>query len=307
MSSDALRLDGLDGANPLGFLALLGTARLAGWFASELTVHWEGSGLGWRPVLSAHGCDRSTLCDKLARMMADAGPAPFDLDTKLPFARRALRRAMVDAAVSFDGQRRAIDLLSGLGSDAFTDKEGEFEETALRMTRSGDAAGQGLPHYVLAARHGLTSAEIDAMLFSAWRYDDDCLSLRWDPVEDQRYALRPDDPSQKANKRAGSRGVRAANAMAAEALAVLPVQPQTDQVATTGFCSLGRRTVVFTWPIWTVPCTLDVMRSVLSDPELSQPQPNRNRLAARGVAQAFRSERFASSKYYKNFSPARPV
>lgn len=307
MTTDALRLDGLDGANPLGFLALLGAAHLACRFAPELRVHWEGSGLGWRPVLSAHGCDRPALVDKLTHALAGAGPAPFDLDARLPFAQRGFRQAMVEAAIAFDGQRRFVDLLSGLGSDAFIDKEGLFSETALRMTRSGDAAGQGLPYYVLAAREGLSPAQIDAMLFNAWRYDDDCFSLRWDPVEDQRYALRSDDPSQKANKRAGSRGVKAANAVAAEALAMLPVQPQANQVATTGFASCGRRMVAFTWPIWTVPCGLDVMRSVLSDPELSRPQPDRRRLAARGVAQAFRSERFASSVYYKNFSPGRPV
>lgn len=304
----ALLLEGLDAGNPLAFLALLGTMQVASRFAPRANVHWRATGNGWRPVIGGHGADRSSFVEALTSTVATVGGAPFDIDAKLPFDRNrfgvALRAAV---AVATPNDRRGVDLLAGLGSDAWADEAGNFEDTALRLVRSGDSSGQGFLHYVAAARTGLHTHQVDAMLFSPWRYSDDCFSLRWDPVEDQRYALRAGDPS-KGNKRIGSLGVKAANAIGAEGMALLPVQPQAHGVATTGFAAPGElRQVALTWPIWNKPCGIDVVRSVLAHRELTLASPNSQVLRALGVVQVYRSDRISQSKYYKNFAPARPV
>jgi hypothetical protein len=305
---DDLRLEGLDGGNPLGFLALLGTLCMASRFASQVHVRWQADGHGWRPVFGGHSLTRTGFAEAVHAALVKVGNAPFELDSKLPFACSQLRASMVCAAAESSMEsRRTVDVLAGFGSDAFTDEVGLFEDTALRLVRTGDAAGQGLPRYVIAARDGLHVRAIDAALFEPWRYEDECFSLRWAPLEDQRYALRADDPSKSSNKRAGSRGVKAANALAAEALSLLPVQPQAREVCTTGFSVIAPRTLHFTWPIWVRPCGIDIVRSLLAHPECSARDPNREALTRMGIDQIFRSERFPSSDYYKNFAPAQPV
>lgn len=304
--SDEFRLGGLDGANPLGFLTALGVAHLASHFAPDLLMRWVADGQGWRPVISGHGCDRQRFVSELAQALDLVRDDAFDLSPSLPYARDTLRAAMLAAAALEPRERWQGDLLAGQGTDAFADEKGQFEDTALRLVRSGDAAGNGLPAYVRRCREGLTSAQIEAALFETWRYEDDCLSFRWDPQEDQSHALRWDDPAEKANKRAGSRGVRAANALAASALALLPVQPVGRVARTTGFLYSGKRWA-FTWPLWTVDCSTDLLRSILAMPALAQPQPDGAELEARGIATTMRSVCVAQSMYYRNFAPARPV
>ncbi|MFZ5543431.1 MAG: type I-G CRISPR-associated protein, Cas3-extension family [Pseudomonadota bacterium] len=308
MRSDLLLLGGLDAANPLGFLTLLGTVSVVNKFEPNVKAHWGPTPNGWRPVISGHGRGREAFVEAVTSTLAGFGSKPFDLDAKLPFQRKAFRAKLIDALkVVGPAERRTADLLAGMGSDAHSDETGAFLDTALRMVRSGDSGGQGFPRYVLAVRSGLGANEIDSVLFSPWRYADDCSSLRWDPLEDQRYALRADDPSKNSNKRAGSRGVKAANALAAEALALLPVQPQSRGVVTTGFAISALRDVAFTWPIWTQPCGVDVIRSLLAHVQLSQAEPDFRVLRALGVAEVLRAERVAPNVYYKNFAPARAV
>lgn len=305
--NEELLLAGLDGGNPLGFLAFLGTMSVANSFAPRLSARWVAGETGWRPVIAGHGLDRVAFAAAVHQVLSELPEMPFAIDQKLPFANGTLRLAMQEAAGGPPPQRRTVDLLAGFGTDAYSDDSGAFIDTMFRLCRSGDASGQGLPAYVLAARRGLSAKEIESTLFEPWRYDDDCFSLRWDPVEDQRYALRANDPSSKANKKAGSRGVKAANALAAEALALLPVQPQEREPTTTGFARFGGRVVAFTWPIWDRPCSWDIVRSLLTAPDLSKVVPDRRSLAARGIVQVFRSERFSPNVYYKNFAPAQPV
>ena len=85
------------------------------------------------------------------------------------------------------------------------------------MVRSGDSAGQGLPFYAKEMRKKVGIDHIQRTLFHAWDYQDTGYSLRWDPIEDQRYALRWRDPSKS------SQGTMlAANSLAVEALQWFP-------------------------------------------------------------------------------------
>lgn len=304
--SDELRLDGLDGCKPLGFLTALGVAHLASHFSPGLVMRWNADGHGWRPVISLHGRTRTQFVHELHETLTLVRDNAFDLSPSLPFARDALRTAMREASAFGPVERLQCDLLAGQGTDAFEDDKGLFDDTALRLVRSGDAAGNGLPAYVRRCREGLETGHIDAVLFEGWRYEDDCPSLRWDPQEDQSHALRWDDPADKANKRPGSRGVKAANALAATALALLPVQPVGRHGRTTGFAQIGKRWS-FSWPLWTVDCPLDVIRSMLALSELAAESLDSDQLGARGIATVMRSECVAQSMYYRNFAPARPL
>ena len=306
--SETLLLEGLDAGNPLGFLAALGVLALSQAIAAEPRLAWRQAQGGWRPQLSGCGSDDEALAAQLFEALRNTSSTPFTIDKKLPFSHAVYREALHRAAECAEpGSRRNADLLAAFGSDAHQDDKGYFVDTALRMVRSGDAAGQGLPAYAEAIRNNTDSNDLYRVLFHTWDYQDDDFSLRWDPAEDQRYALRWHDPSQQSNKKYGLRTMRGANALALEGLALLPVQPKTNGIATTGFKKLDRGGEAFTWPIWSFPATIDLVRSLLTLEEIHQSQPNRCNLHRRGIVEIYRSERIFQNQYYKNFSPAGPV
>ncbi len=308
MMGTSIVLAGLDGSNPLGFLSLLGVASCSSQFCPEATICWHRTGAGWRPQIEGFDGDQQEFVASLHANLVSASDGPFEIDTKFPFLRDRLHEAMRQEQLhSAPERRRMADLLAGFGSDAHSDKEGAFLDTALRMVRSGDSSGQGLTAYALAIRKATTLEDLRVTLFETWQYKDEGSSLRWDPLEDQRYALRWYDPSPASNKKFGLRSMRGANALALEALALLPVQPQIRGVTTTGFPKASRQHDAFIWPIWETPVTPAIIRSILSLPELSSNPIDRDRLMKRGITEVYRCERIAPNKYYKNFAPAYPV
>lgn len=300
--STPLLLKGLDGGNPLAFLALLGCVSLSRCFLPEARFSWTHAEGAWKPQVHDFEGEQGQFAECLHKAMAQSPTKPFEIDKRLPFLREKLHVAMRECAgVSSQENHHEVDLLAGMGSDAYAD-DSMFLDTSLRMVRSGDSKLQGFPFYALAIQKAATPGDLLAALFSPWRYEDDGYSLRWDPIEDQRYALRWRDPKKD---KLGT--VRGANALAIQALALLPVQPQLHGVATTGFARMEKKRDVFTWPIWTRPISRDVIRSLLSLRELGRDEPDRDLLLAVGVEEIFRSERVAPNKYYKNFTHSRPI
>lgn len=299
-------LRGLDGSNPLGFLTAIGALSVSSRIADRPKLTWEPYNAQWRPRILGCGEYVETWITALHRELANS--RPFDAHKRLPFTTELFRDLLQkELYCATPDNRRIIDILAGLGSDAFSDKKGEFCDTALRMVRRGDSVGQGLLAYAVAIRQNTEPHNLNRALFSEWDYQDDAFSLRWDPIDDQRYALRWDDPSLQANKKHSLRTMIGAQALALEALGLFPVLPTVNTVRTTGFCILGKRKEFLTWPIWDAPATIDVVRSILALRELQQALPVRHRLSSMGIKEVFRCERIASSKYYKNFSTSTPA
>jgi hypothetical protein len=309
--SNSLLLKGLDGSNPLAFLAALGTALTSHRFCPETRLSWQSGAGGWRPVLTGFDGSDDEFAVALYETLAAAEASPFDIEKKLPFSCDAFRVALLrNQSKSIPGERRSVDLLAGFGSDAHRNKDQDFADSSLRMVRSGDSSGNGLLAYALAMRKQIVADDLRRALFSTWDYRDEDFSLRWDPVEDQRYALRWYDPSPQANKKHSLRTMRGANILALEALALFPVQPHSKGATTTGFSKHGERrerVEYFIWPIWESPVTVDVVRSLLCVPELHMLKPQRANVRQIGIVEIYRCERIAPSKYYKNFSPAQPA
>lgn len=300
--TEPLLLRGLDGANPLGFLAALGVAITSHGFSQEVRLSWSVEQGGWHPMLWNCGDDKEQFLEALHKTLKSVSMAPFEIDKKLPFATdsflSALRKAQEKAAPK---DRRTTDFLAAFGSEIHEDK-GVFKDTSFRMVRSGDSSGQGLPAYALAIHKATDKDALRRALFEPWDYRDDDFSLRWDPLEDQRYALRWNDPSKAAKNT-----MRGANALALQALMLFPTQPQSNGTATTGFFKASQRREFFSWPIWDQPLSLDVIRSLLYLADLHRDAPPRTDLVARGIVEIYHCERVAPNKYYKNFTPAIPT
>lgn len=302
-------LTGLDGGNPLAFLAALGTLRAATLLdpASFPHLSWHVEEGAWRPVLSlALPVTRVEWLDQLAGWLLAQQDCParsLALDLTLPV--ETYRAAAQQAHATASPQNRiAADFLAAFATDQVQSQlagkpSGLVADTALRTM-----SGAGHQHF-LAFMKDLalltTEADLQASLFEPWAYQDPGPSLRWDPGDDRRYALRWRQPSGDP-----LRTMRGANRLAVEALPLLPAAPMRGRLETTGFTQVRGRGTWWRWPIWDGRLSLDVTRSLLSLPDLQAIEPDRDRVRALGIVEIFASQRFTFGKL-RNFSPAVPA
>ena len=296
-------LSGLDGTNPLGFLAALGAFRLLARTNPTLKMLWIRSDGTWRPALRGSGLTVDQLGDKLFASLTSLDKSVWSLDKKLPFAGNRLRSeaALATAAASI-GEREKADGLAAIGVECYRDDKGDFEDTALRMVRAGDSTGQGLLAYGKRIIESTTAQELQNTVTSIWQHQDKQCALRWDPTEDKGYALQWRDPGE-----VGARSVRGGNCLALVAMALFPAIPDSGEVETVGFGLRKHKQISFTWAIWTIPICIDTTKSLLSMQLLQRPQPDRTQLLLRGIEAAYRSDRVMTSTYYANFTPAQRV
>lgn len=301
--SGGVLLPGLDGSNPLAFLAALGVLRMLDRQTTDSVVRmaWTDTGRCWSPYVTNAGANLDELIDLLKRHPAISDV--WSLDKRLPFDAERFRAASLDALRDATVRdRHDIDLVAGLGVECMRDDKGAFEDTALRMLRSADAAGNGLLAYACAIFEGTTPAQLRMALGERWTYADEGSALRWDPAEDRNYAHQWRNPSTETTL-----SERGANRLGLEALGALPTVPVGSGVATAAF---GRPTgplEALTWPIWEPLIPLSVVKSLVMLPELQQSAPPRESVVARGVVAVYRSDRYRPSKYYSNFTPAQRI
>lgn len=308
--TEGLRLNGLDGGNPLGFLAAIGTLRAVN--QAEPSMSWEWR-LGWKlnggiwgPVLVGNEVlSEGALIESLMLALEgmDENPA-FEFDKNLTVGPEKYRSIAQDAqgrATLED--RRYADFIAAFGCESLTTPNGKtIQDTALRTM-----SGAGHQHFLGSMRELVEETKPDHLrdsLFEQWQYSDGRPSLRWDPVDDRRYALRWMNPGNTS--KSPIRTMRGANRLAVEALPLLPTAPREKDLHTTGFSQRRGEGVFFTWPIWEKPLGIDVVRSLLSRPELQDSQPDRNRLRDMGIVEVYRSQRITADRY-RNFTLAVPA
>lgn len=297
-------LCGLDGGNPLGFLAALGVLRILsiGYTEKAIRMAWCVRNGVWCPTVNVCGSEEAFV-EQLVAKLSTSDASPWSINKRLPFEADRLRSAICIALqVSRMDERQTLDMLAAFGSEAFENAEGVFADTALRMVRAGDSAGQGLLAYGKRIREETSRQDLHEALFAIWRHQDSNCAVRWDPVENRSYALRWTDPSKE---RTGS--VRGANRLALEGMPVLPVIPIGTRVRTTGFTEFQKRSESLTWPLWSAYATLDVVRSLVTLAELQNERPSVHQLGELGIAAVFRSSRIMMNQYYYNFTPAQRI
>ena len=302
--AQGLLLNGLDGSNPLGFLAAVGTLRTASLAEPKANwcLQWMMHDGIWVPVVrSRHPVCAEGLVDLLCRTLRRKSTPEFDFAKDLNVQPGKFRDEAASAQLQTQLQdRRHADFIAAFGCEIYPTKDGKnIQDTAFRTM-----SGAGHQHFLGTMKDLVQKVEEDHFrrsLFEVWSYSDTKLGLRWDPEEDRRYALRWDNPSDGG----GVRTVWGANRLAVEALPMFPTAPDKRELQTTGF-SMQDRAVSFTWPIWQVAVSVDVARSLLALPELQRPEPSLVHLNARGVVEVYRSQRITVGKY-RNFTQALPI
>ena len=296
----AIPLPGLDGANPLGFLAALGTWRTTEAIHPGTRMYWKPIGDHWAPVLLVpQHLDEEQLTEGLHAELVQMKDHPvFSFAKNLNLKPQEFADQAAQAIERFfdNDDLVSVAFLAAFGSAATTDEQGTIEDTALRTM-----SGAGHQHF-LKTMHDLTSLttrdQVLAALFQRWIYPDEKIGLRWDPGEDKRYALAWKNPSTETTMTQ-----RGANRLAIEALPLLPTAPVGPHLETTGFTGHKSNDTFFTWPIWDSPITLDTGRSLLALRDQQDENPAPESLRSRGIAATFRSQRITTGKF-RNFTPA---
>ena len=298
-----LLLNGLDGGNPLGFLAAVGTLRTVALSkpCRDWRMKWRSRGAIWSPELvTSRGISPEELVELLASALDRATPE-FDFDKNLTVSPKQFRNVAYNAqrCASFR-ERGHADFMAAFGCDALVADDGKtIQDTALRTM-----SGVGRQHFLGTMKQLVKETgarDLHRSLFEPWTYPDRKLGLHWDPQEVRRYALRWANPSDGD----GVPTMRGANRLAVEALPLLPTAPNGKRLDTTGFMRSGRNTA-FSWPIWDCPLSVDVVRSVLAMAETQTSEPDRSALHAMGIVEVYRSHRITVDRY-RNFAIASPA
>jgi hypothetical protein len=201
--------------------------------------------------------------------------------------------------------RESLDLLAAFGSDACQrQRSDEIEPTPFCFI-----TGSGHQYFLDTVRQlmdHVSPERVRQALFDPWTYRDEGLSMRWDPLDDRRYALMDRDPTASDNK---SRTVWMANLLGYRSLALFPAAWRRGGLGVTAWTDLDDEAVL-TWPIWDFDATPDVIRSLLELRELRNARPDPRLVRARGIATVFRARRIkvgSGANYKWNFTPASAV
>ncbi|MCC6649367.1 MAG: hypothetical protein IT374_27825 [Polyangiaceae bacterium] len=297
-----LVLTGLDGANPLGFLAALGVLEALSENHSGARLAWRDEGV-WRPVVSGVAMDREALVAFLdADRQAVASDPALALqygggvrDLKPPPAEyRAYLEGLV-AAARVDS-RRSVDWANAFATDVAVDNNGATKPTALHFT-AGRQLWLEMVNKLVAE---VTAADLHEGLWGPWIYTRELPVMAWDATAARDYALRASNPS--TDKKAGVPG---ADWLAVRGMPAIAVAPRGARILTTG-CSGEWKTGRFTWPLWGGPLGRALVRSVVRTPQLSSLGARERE--ARGITCVFQSGiRRTDQGGYGSFSPASVV
>ncbi len=305
-SEPGLVLSGLDGGNPLGFLAAVGTLNAVSVADSDPTwrMKWSPQDGSWFPALFANRVvSGEELVELLASALQREATPEFDFDQNLNVDAEKFRKVAQDAqSCASSRDRRYADFVTAFGCEVVVTRDGKsIQDTALRTM-----SGAGHQHFLGTMKQlhdATTPRHLRKALFSTWDYSDTKLGLRWDPEEDRRYALRWGNPSDTSKN--PIKTMWGANRLAVEALPLLPTVLDSRGLETTGFARRDRA-VLFTWPVWECAVSPEVVRSLLASAEMQESEPDRTKLRAMGVVEVYRSQRITVGKY-RNLTRAYPA
>jgi CRISPR-associated endonuclease/helicase Cas3 len=313
-----LSLTGLDGANPLAFLAAIGTLVVCDslsqsqtkptWLAGRVALSWGTEDSDYTPVLHLPAAPSSSstvagflaenlarspddhpargVIEMLAELLADKKQESVS-EIRQRFRERCLRGRSL-------ANRPCLDWATALDCEAVPDGASQLQ-TVRRDYLLGNLRS-------IMAR--TEAKHLDHSLFAPWDYADalDNQSLHWEPSEDRRHAYQwhmPNgDPTRK--KRGGMLG---ANRLALEGWPLLPSFPARGRVATRGFQGHRASDTFWTWPLWRQPLTRDAVASILGLPMLQKQETDLLALRCYGILAAFRSQRILVGKT-PNFTTA---
>jgi hypothetical protein len=285
-------LGGLDGSNPLGFLAAVGLLR---WLVDEcghtearlsfrpgewravlhdgppldaLVADIAGDARGWvarAPLAFTYTVTKEKKGVQVTETCHDLKPPPDQLRDWL----HGLRAA---------GDATAVAFAAAFGPELGRDGGGMVKPTALHFT----AGQQEFLGAACEIANLLVEDDVREALLGPWRYARAAKTLRWDGAGSRGYAYRADDPSDGKNKSGQNPG---ADWLALQGLPLLPTASRGSATLTAGCGGGWKAGGYFRWPLWDRPAGLGTVRSLLVSADVERWTPAQRRVT--GISAVF--------------------
>ena len=252
-------LTGLEGTNPLGFLAALGVQttfedediRPRLWWSDDVTPHAVVDD----DFSVERIADQALSVATRWKDCVSANPRRLD-GTRIPKGDEL--KLAPDDTRTYLGRSCASEtgghLAAALVAEGSLDNNGVAKPSALYFT-AGNQKFLNISRTILSA---VTREELLMGLGGPWSYASRLPTLGWDVADDRIYALRADNPQE--DKKLTNPGP--------EALAILglsrhPVFAGRDRTLTQG-CSGSWKDGYYSWPLWRKPATPNAVKSLLA-------------------------------------------
>ena len=325
MADSRIVLAGLDGANPLAFLAALGVLRALDYRArlhdrAAPRLAWTDEGC-WQPVIHGYPSmdaivgdlleDKATWQDDPAFLLAydETGESLLDPRTvggkvsrDLKPRPAALRKFLDDLGARVVSRknftervelRRSLDTAAAYGSELVQDNNGNTKPTGFHFT----AGQQQFLKAIAELQAGVTSADLLEALAGPWLRESTLPNMSWDATNARLYALRAKNPS--GDKKTSVAG---ADWLAFIGLGAMASFPQGTRLDTTGING-GWKDSSFTWAVWEYPVNWRVATTICRTMNLKRMTTVERR--SRGISAVFASVISRSDQGgYGSFSPA---
>lgn len=290
-------LTGLEGTNPMGFLAALGvqvafaskTAPLKLWWSDDVVPHAVVDGHNTVDCIVEQVMDTLRLWRESPAInpkMEDGSPIPKGDELKM-----SPDNIRTYLCASQGGPSK--ELSSSLVAEGSLDKQGAAKPSDLYFT----AGQQKFLSFVRDILCNISEADLRSGLLGPWTYTSDLPSLGWDVVDDRIYALRASNPSN--DKKHTNPGP--------EALAVLGLSTHNvfagrGRTITLG-CSGTWKNCNYAWPIWTRPASFYAVKSLLAQ-TCEEDQRRHKWFASWGISMILKSSiRRSDQGGYGTFAP----
>ena len=292
-------MTGLEGTNPLGFLAALGV-QVA--FATKSTQ----PKLWWSDDVIPHAVTDHTvdcIVEQVIKVLPEWRKSPAvnpTLSDDSPMPRGDELKISSDNIRLYLDQARQDQIAGDLGlslvAEGSMDKQGAAKPSDLYFT-----AGQ--QKFLVSIRQimdGVSDDDICSGLLGPWKYSSDLPSLGWDVADDRTYALSSCNPS--TEKKLTNPGPEA---LAVLGLSTHNVFARTGRTITLG-CSETWKNSKYTWPIWNRPASSYSVKSLLAHARIDDRRPRW--FASWGIRMILQSTiRRSAQGGYGTFSPPEVV
>ncbi len=279
MNDVALRA--LEGTNPLGFLAGLGVLDALTSENPDATLHWTDELVPHAVVGGITDLDLLLdILDRDQEVWRDSALLGFPEGAPLPDAKPGSEtlREWFEAVAGKRDRRADSDLLCSLVAEGALDRSAKAKPTHLHFT----AGRQQFLNMVRLLAAKVDRERLREAVCGPWRYDSPLPSLSWDARGERVYAIRAINPSDEKRL-----SVPGSDWLAFRGLVFYPVTRTNMGSLRTTACDPPWKHSAFRWPIWEVPCTRNVIKSLVADHTLvSQSRRTRLRpedLTARGI------------------------
>lgn len=264
----------LEGTNPLGVLAALGTFRSASIQWPDVRLRWECSDIIPYAVLLFD--DEVLVGDVLA--VLDRQRSAWRDSALLKNEYRDVKEVPLGEwakAIAVDRSGMPVDeMFVALVSQGARDLKKNNKPSHLHFT-----AGQ--QQFLDIVREVLEASEPDRLseaIVGPWRFDSSTKTLRWDPRGERIYAVRGFNPSKYP-----SLNIPGADWLAFVGLCFFPTTNRNGALVTTA-CNRDWKVSAMRWPLWESPLVLAEVRQLfLSDLLAERTRLRSDRLSDLGV------------------------